>query len=232
MISLIIPVYNESEHLPSLLERIASMPFSDKLEVIVVDDSYNDLTIKSAEPFSSKLELKVIHRKKRLGLSSAVIEGFSAASYETLVCMDGDGSHPPEKIIELASKIEDGEPMVFASRNIPGGGCADDWSFVRKMISKICCTLVKPLTKVKDPMSGFFAVSKSFFKRVEPILKPVSYKIALELVVKGRLKQVCEVPFKFEERKAGSSKVNLTVIMGMVYHFISLFCWKIFVKKV
>lgn len=232
MISLIIPVYNESEHLPDLLDRILTLDLKDELELIVVDDSCDDLTVKSVEAFKDRLKLKIIHRKKRLGLSSAVMDGFSAASSDILICMDGDGSHPPEKISQLAAEIQNGESMVVASRNIPGGGCAEDWSFTRKLISKICCTLVMPLTGLKDPMSGFFAVSKSFFNDVKPLVKPLSYKIALELAVKGRLKNIKEIPFRFEERKAGSSKVNLSVIMGMIYHFIKLFCWRIFARSV
>ena len=230
MISLIIPVYNESEHLPDLLEKIYSLPIRERLEVIVVDDSYDDLTLKSTEPFRNKLNLQVIHRKKRLGLSSAVMEGFASASSNILICMDGDGSHPAEKISELAGQVESGELMVVASRNVTGGGCADEWSFLRKVISKFCCILVRPLTGLKDPMSGFFAISKSFFDDVKPHVKPLSYKIGLELAVKGRLKNISEIPFKFEERKAGSSKVNFSVIMGMLYHFMGLFCWKIFVR--
>ena len=232
MISLIIPVYNESEHLPQLLEEVSSLAFKDELEVIIVDDSYDDLTVNSTKPFQDKIQLNVIHRKKRLGLSSAVMDGFGAASGDVLVCMDGDGSHPPEKVMELAEAVRKGASMVVASRNIPGGGSADDWSFTRKLISKICCTLVRPLTGLKDPMSGFFALSETFFKEVSPRIRPLSYKIGLEFAVKGKLKEIPEVPFKFEERKAGSSKVNLSVIMGMVYHFIKLYCWRIFKGRV
>ena len=230
MISLIIPVFNESEHLPALLEKVLELSGETSLEVIVVDDSYDDLTVKSIEKFKEKIKLKIIHRKKRLGLASAVIEGFKAASGQVLVCMDGDGSHPPEKIAELAEKIKDGHSMAVASRNIPGGGCADDWSVTRKLISKICSLLVWPITSLKDPMSGFFAVSSDFFSKVESSLKPISYKIGLELAVKGKLKNIPEVPFKFEERKAGSSKVNFSVMAGMAWHFFKLYCWKIFIR--
>lgn len=232
MISLIIPVFNESQYLPDLLEKISEMPLNSDLELIVVDDSYDDLTVKSIESYKAKMKLKIIHRKKRLGLSSAVIEGFDAASSNILICMDGDGSHPPEIIEALAKEIESGNKMVLASRNIPGGGAAEEWSLLRRFISKACTLLVAPLSSLKDPMSGFFGVSGEFYKNVRPHLKPVSYKIALEIAVKGRLKNISEVPFRFEERKAGSSKVNLSVIVGMAYHFFSLYCWRIFARKV
>ncbi|MCM8525144.1 MAG: glycosyltransferase, partial [Lentisphaeraceae bacterium] len=172
MISLIIPVYNESENLPYLLGKVSDLPISKDIELIIVDDSYDDLTLKSTEPFKNKLKINYIHRKKRLGLASAVIDGFSAAGSATLVCLDGDGSHPVEKIEELAEKIEAGNAMALASRNVPGGGADEQWSSVRKFISWTCNLLVKPLTGLKDPMSGYFAVSKDFFDTVKPQLKP------------------------------------------------------------
>lgn len=230
MISLIIPVFNESEHLPNLLGKISSLFQNSEIEVIVVDDSSDDLTINSIDHYKKELNLKIIHRKKRLGLSSAVIEGFSVASTDILICMDGDGSHPPEIIKVLAEKITAGSAMVMASRNVPGGGAAEEWSFLRRAISKVCTLLVRPISSLKDPMSGFFGVSKQFFDEVKPALRPISYKIALELAVKGRLKNIPEVPFKFEERKAGSSKVNLSVMLGMAYHFLCLYFWKVFAR--
>lgn len=232
MISIIIPVFNESEHLPELLARIINVDFEESFEIIVVDDSYDDLTLKSAEPYMGKCKLQVIQRGKRLGLSSAVIKGFEQASGNFLICMDGDGSHPPEKIPELVKVLQAKEKMVIASRHVPGGGASSEWSMVRKLISKICTAVVRPITKIKDPMSGFFAITKEFFEDVRESLKPLSYKIGLEVAVKGNLRSVVEVPFKFEERKAGSSKVNLSVILGMIYHFFLLYCWKIFKRKV
>ena len=232
MISIVIPVFNESEHLPNLLERIIKVGFDDQFEIIVVDDSYDDLTQKSAEPYKNKCTLQVIRRGKRLGLSSAVIKGFENASGNFLICMDGDGSHPPEVISELVKFLKNSEKMVVASRHVPGGGSSTEWSIIRKLISKICTVLVRPITKIKDPMSGFFAISREFFETVRGDLKPLSYKIGLEIAVKGNLKSIKEVPFKFEERKAGSSKVNISVILGMIYHFFLLYCWKIFKSKV
>lgn len=61
--------------------------------------------------------MKVIHRTGKMGLSSAVIEGFSVSSGSILVVMDADLSHPPEKIPDMVNKIQSGEAeFVVGSR--------------------------------------------------------------------------------------------------------------------
>jgi dolichol-phosphate mannosyltransferase len=121
--------------------------------------------------------------------------------------------------------------MVVASRNIPGGGVSEQWSHSRRIISKLCCWMVGPLTTLKDPMSGFFAISSDYYQHVRNRVRPISYKIGLELAVKGELKQITEIPYTFEERIAGRSKVNSSVVLGMIYHFLQLYSWRLFHSK-
>lgn len=232
MISLIIPVLNESESLPTLLERICDLNISEPLEIIILDDSPDELTKQSIQIYFERLPLTYHHRKSRHGLSSTVMKGFELAQSDILICIDGDGSHPVEKIEELAECIKSGESMVVASRNIPGGGVSKRWSQSRKFISKLCCWLVSPLTSLNDPMSGFFAISSEYYQQVRNRVTPISYKIALELAVKGGLRQITEIPYTFEERIAGKSKVNTFVILGMAYHFIQLYTWRLLNFKV
>jgi len=231
MISLIIPVFNESESLPKLLERICRLDIAHELEIIVLDDSDNELTVQAALSFQDRLHLTLVHRHGRHGLSASVLKGFDLARSDVLICLDGDGSHPVEKINALAQKIKAGESMVVASRHVLGGGVAQNWSKPRRWISNFCCFLTSPLTPLKDPMSGFFAISADFYQKVRSKTKPISYKIALELAVKGGLPHISEIPYTFETRKAGSSKVNFPVIAGMVYHILRLYTYRFFYKS-
>ena len=228
MVSLIIPVLNESECLPKLLKRLQSLSISKDLEIIIQDDSYDDHTKTSVEPFKENLNLKFIHHKIRQGLSASVINGFDLAQSDVLICIDGDGSHPVEKIEELATRIKNGESMVVASRHVQGAGITKKWNPARRFISDFCCWLASPLTDLQDPMSGFFAISSDYYKQVRSKVKPISYKIALELAVKGNLCSIVEIPYTFEKRLAGSSKVNGKVILGMAVHLIRLYIFRIF----
>jgi len=124
-LSLVIPTYNEKENIQKLTKKIQEEFKENKIdgEIIMVDDNSPDGTGKILEDLKEKQKnLKVIHRKGKLGLSSAVLEGWKIADGEVLGVMDADWSHPPEKIKELFEAIEKGEAdFTIGSRHIKGG---------------------------------------------------------------------------------------------------------------
>lgn len=83
----------------------------------------------------------------------------------------------------------------------------EDWSLLRRVVSKGAILLTKPLTKVKDPTSGFFFVRKRLVG--EKRFTPIGYKILLELLVEGGYDSVKEVPYTFRNRQMGKSKLGL-----------------------
>jgi len=219
----IIPTYNEKDNLDELVRRVSESLKSSgqEPEIVIVDDNSPDGTGARAEELAKSFNVKVVHRSGKLGLSSAVMEGFEKASGEVLVVMDADLSHPPEKIPEMVVKITSGSAeMVVGSRHVPGGSIAD-WPFYRKIVSKGATLLARPLTKVKDPMSGFFALKRSVIDGVK--LDPVGYKIGLEILVKGKYTNVVEVPIHFANRKAGQSKLGGAVMLRYIDHVSTLY---------
>lgn len=220
---MIVPTYNEKDNLQELASRIfdACAKASIEAELVIVDDNSPDGTGAYAEELGKTRNIKVVHREGKLGLSSAVLDGFKAASGSILLVMDADLSHPPEKIPEMISKIESGEAeMVVGSRYVKGGSI-ENWPITRKMISKSATLLARWLTKVKDPMSGFFALKRSVVDGVD--LNPVGYKIGLEILVKGKYTKVAEVPIHFANRKAGTSKLGGTEVLKYLDHVTMLY---------
>ncbi len=216
---MIVPTYNEKDNIGELVQRIAKA--SPEAEVVIVDDNSPDGTSDNARELAKSFRVKVITRTGKLGLSSAVMEGFAAASGDILVVMDADLSHPPEKIPELVKKIESGEAeLAFGSRHVEGGSI-ENWPFYRKLVSKGAALLARGLTKVKDPMSGFFALKRSVIDGVA--LDPVGYKIGLEILVKGKYSKVVEVPIRFANRKAGKSKLGGSEMLRYIDHVSMLY---------
>jgi len=218
-----VPTYNEKENLDELVRRVQQACSSAGLsaELVIVDDNSPDGTGARAEEIAKSENLKVVHRSGKLGLSSAVLEGFKAASGSILVVMDADLSHPPEKIPEMVSKIESGEADVVVGSRYVRGGSVENWPFTRRIISKGATLLARWLTKVKDPMSGFFALKRSVIDGVP--LDPVGYKIGLEILVKGKYAKVAEVPIHFADRKAGKSKLGGGEYLRYIDHVIMLY---------
>jgi len=66
--------------------------------------------------------------------------------------------------------------FVIGSRYVTGGSTDENWGWFRKFNSRIATWLARPFTKVKDPMAGFFALSRQSFLRARNILNPVGYK--------------------------------------------------------
>jgi len=137
--------------------------------------------------------------------------------------MDADLQHPPEIIPDLVKALENGADMAFASRYVPGGGCPR-WGLVRRIISKgaikISHVLLPSSRKVKDPMSGFFIFKRENVETDR--LKPIGYKIALEILMVGNFKNVAEVPFIFEDRTAGASKLRAGTQVEYLKHVFDL----------
>lgn len=225
-ISLVIPTYKERENLPELIDRIRQVRDNNNLdmELIIVDDDSQD----GSEEYIQSLGLswcRIIVRKGEKGLSSAVLKGFEEAQGDIFVVMDADLSHPPEKIPEFIEQIQGGADMVIGSRYVAGGKTDEEWGIFRWLNSKIATLLARPLTSVKDPMSGFFALPRRVYEQSAP-LNPTGYKIALELLVKCPVKKVVEIPIYFYRRIKGKSKLTFEEQFKYLIHLRRLYFFK------
>ena len=218
-----IPTYNERPNLLELVNRIeqACKGADIRVEMVIIDDNSPDGTGAYAEDLGKDHDIKVIHRSGKLGLSTAVMSGFEVASGDIVVVMDADLSHPPEKIPEMIGRIESGDAQMVVGSRYVKGGAVENWPVHRRAISKGATLLARGLTKVKDPMSGFFAMKRSVVDDVE--LNPIGYKIGLEILVKGKYDSVVEVPITFADRKAGKSKLGASVYLKYLDHCTRLY---------
>lgn len=213
-LSLVIPTYNERENINAVIQRVYTTLTStdNEFDVIVVDDDSPDETWRLAEDMTAEYPaLKVIRRCNERGLATAVVAGWKAARGDILGVMDGDLQHQPEILKKMLEALSTSAvDVVIASRHVGGGGVSD-WNVIRRAISwgaTGLATLVLPgiLRHVRDPMSGYFLLRRSVLDGV--VLAPRGYKILLEVLAKGKYRSVKEVPYIFEERKIGSSKLG------------------------
>ena len=222
-LSIIIPTYNERENIQPLMERIQKAFPRDAYEVVFVDDNSRDGTadaIKSLKGYPVKL----LVRTDKRGLASAVMDGVELASAPVIGVMDADLQHPPEVLPTLLDSINAGADIAIASRYVEGGDCRG-WSLTRRVISKgaiMLAHLFLPLTrKVHDPMSGYFMFRKQSIDMKR--LKPTGFKILLEMLVAGGARQTTEVPYVFDVRSRGESKLSSRTQIDYLRHLWSLF---------
>jgi dolichol-phosphate mannosyltransferase len=222
-LSIITPTYNEAANIESLASKISTAIPDIDYELIVVDDDSPDKTWKIAQDLSKKYPIHVLRRKNKKGLSSAVLDGFKKAHGNLLCVIDADLSHPPEIIPDMIKILQrDKSDIVVASRY--SGGGTKDWPLKRKIFSRFATILARPITSVKDPMSGFFIVRKHVIQNSN--LVPRGYKILLEILAKCDYDKVSEYPFVFKDRAGGKSKLNLKISLEYVAQCLSLYAHK------
>lgn len=230
-LSIIVPTFREAPNIPILVREIseALATVIPDWELIVVDDNSQDGIISICESLRRQgLPLKLVVRKNKRGLATAVLEGFKEAKAPVFVVMDADLSHPPAAIPLLYQAIQNDADFAVGSRYMAGGGTDDKWTVYRYLNSKIASLLAKPLITASDPMSGFFALPRTVWERCDH-LSPVGYKIGLELIVKGKPKNLKEVPIYFRTRKLGKSKLSIKQQFLYLYHLCSLYRFKLMV---
>ncbi|UKY51826.1 glycosyltransferase [Streptomyces inhibens] len=238
-VSLIVPTFNEAANIDELLDGVcAAIPAGLEVEVLFVDDSTDD-TPEVIEKAAARcpMPVSVLHREvPEGGLGGAVVAGIARTSAPWIMVMDADLQHPPELLPQL---IEAGEraaaELVVASRYAEGGSRGGLAGGYRVAVSGASTALTKSLFPrllrgVSDPMSGCFAIRREAVDRAvqegetrqEGGLRPLGYKILLELAVRCRPRGVVEVPYEFGERFAGESKSTVREGLRFLRHLAEL----------
>jgi dolichol-phosphate mannosyltransferase len=223
---LVVPTYNERDRLPELVRAIFAAYDRAGIfgELVIVDDNSPDGTGGVADELARTLPIRVIHRAGKLGLGTAVVEGFNAAEAEIVGVIDADLSHPPELVPRMLDVMR-GEhaDLVIGSRYVPGGGTAN-WETSRLWMSKVACLMARGLTPVRDPTSGFFLMRRDRARGVT--ISAGGFKICLELLIRSEPRLVIEVPYVFKGRTAGESKMNLKEATGYLRQLRDLYAYR------
>lgn len=205
-VSLIVPTYNEAENIKPFIEEINEVV--DKtiadVEFIFVDDNSPDGTGNIIEELKSLYPIQCIHRPGKLGLGSAVIEGFKKSKREYIGVMDADLSHDPV-ILNAMLQALDICDIAIGSR-FALGSKVEDWKWWRRLTSVVGVRISELISGAKDPLSGFFVMKRSVIDGVE--LTTTGYKILFEILVKGKWKSIREFPFTFRIRTHSTSKLS------------------------
>lgn len=223
---IIIPTYNEAENIPLLADKLRQS-VDGTCDVLIMDDSPNTYTIAAAHQQGWEACWRTWCNREK-GLSPAVIDGIKMAvneGKEQIIVMDADLQHPPRTVAFILRALKDYD-FVVASRYVAGAGIRE-WSFKRRVISKVANWLAMPLMefKVHDMMSGFFGFRVEKLPELDS-LKPKGYKIGTELLVKGNWSNVLEIPYTFGTREAGESKLSSTQIAEYLKQLVNLYLYK------
>jgi dolichol-phosphate mannosyltransferase len=220
---MVMPTYNERARLAELADALfaAAAAASIDLELVVVDDNSPDGTGQLADELAASRNMRVVHRAGKLGLGTAVVAGFNVASAEILGVMDADFSHPPALVPRMLAVMRATDAdLLVASRYIRGGS-TPDWPWSRRMMSRFACLLARPLSPIRDASSGFFLIRKSIASGVG--IQAGGFKICLELLMRGRPVHLVEMPYRFDDREQGESKMSWKEAAGYLVQLKDLY---------
>ena len=225
-VSIVVPTYREAANIPALAERVhaALAGTGIEWELILADDGSDDGSAAVVAALAHRLPIRIeIRRERHRDLSRSVLFAIPLARFDRIVVMDADLSHPPERIVDLLSALDSDCDMVVGSRYAPGGLVDRAWSPWRLIGSRLATLLVRPLAGCTDPLSGFFAIDRRAVRDLHD-LRPIGFKIALEFMVRGRLR-IRDVPIDFRDRSRGRSKLGARQQLEFARHLYRLYAF-------
>lgn len=225
----IVPTYNEIENLKHIYARITTA--YKALDILIIDDGSPDGTGFLADKLAVKdKRVKVLHRSGKLGLGSAVIEGFRYAlshDYKLIITIDADLSHDPSnipKMISLMGKYD----LIIGSRYVRDGGMVN-WSIGRLLVSMFANYMLKKILGLvqKDCSGGFKCFTSDLLRKIN-IDRIISkgYVFYVEILYRAvRVDaRILELPIIFTNRDKGKSKLGLNEVLGYAINIMKLRC--------
>jgi len=218
-----VPTFNEAGTIGELLSGVEEH-CGYPLSVVVVDDGSEDGTIEIVREMAERYgNVVLVVREGKLGLGSAIVEGFRRALSlrprpSHIVTMDADLSHDPAEIPRLVESCVEGS-VVVGSRYVEGGEIVG-WSARRRAVSYVANLLARHVGGIplRDCTSGFRCYSSDLVAELLGGLRCGGYGIQIETLFQAvrRGHVVTERPIRFRERRSGESKLGAEDVWGFL----------------
>ena len=231
---LIIPTYNEKGNVEKLIYSLEKDIFphiqNHSMSILVVDDNSPDGTADEVKVLMGQYENISLLTGKKEGLGAAYIRGMTYAiekmDAQAMFEIDADLSHPPQKVGEFLSKMDEGYDLVIGTRYSGGGSIPSNWPIHRKIFSIFGNLLVRIILLrpyIHDWTGGFRLLKKEvFLKEKKELLNFNGYIFQISFLHKAARDgfKVAEVPFHFSDRTLGKSKIAPLGYIGNVLKYI------------
>lgn len=216
----VIPTYNEADNLPAITAELLALGI-EGLEILIVDDDSPDGTGQIGDELARLYPgvFHIMHRKGKLGLGTAYVQGFGWAlehGADFIIQMDADFSHSPTYIPKLLELIQEYD-VVVGSRYVEGGQLDERWSLGRWFLSWWANSIWTRLilgVHAKDATAGFKCWRRSALEQIGlNRIRSNGYVFQVEMAyVSEKIGlRILETPIYFEDRRIGQSKMSVPV---------------------
>ena len=169
--------------------------------------------------------MQVIHRAGKLGLGTAVVAGFGVASADVVGVMDADFSHPPALVPRMFAVLRATQRRRARRQPLRAGrqhaelAVSAPAAVARR---RACCA--RPLSPIRDAASGLLP-DPAIDRAAACTIKAGGFKICLELLVRGWPTRLVEIPYRFDDRELGESKMSMREAAGYLVQLKDLY-WR------
>jgi dolichol-phosphate mannosyltransferase len=221
--SLVIPICNEEEVLPRLVERITVLlrRLDGDTEVIFVDDGSQDGSVAYLrEIVAAEPGFRLVELSRNFGHQVAITAGMEVASGDAVIVMDADLQDPPEVVFDLVAKWKEGFEIVYARRVSRHGE-----SWFKRFTAGLFYRLLESLTPVRIPrdVGDFRLVGR---KAVETFRQMPEHDRFVRGMFGWMGFRQAAVPFERPPRMAGQTKYPFWKMMQLAVHGIVSFSEK------
>ena len=227
-LSVVVPLYNEEESLPHLVEQLlaALRPSGERFELVLVNDGSSDRTAEVLERLSRDIpELVGVVLRKNYGQTAAMAAGFDVAQGEVIVSLDGDLQNDPADIPMLLAKLREGYDLVSGWRHQ-----RQDAALQRKLPSKIANRLIGRVTGVRlhDYGCSLKAYSRDVLSDMRLYGELHRFLPALAFIEGAR---ITEVKVNHRARQFGSSKYGIDRTFRVLMDLLTVWFMKRFLTR-
>jgi undecaprenyl-phosphate 4-deoxy-4-formamido-L-arabinose transferase len=219
LISIVIPVFNESANLHALWTRLQPVVngLGRECEVVFVDDGSRDDSLDILRGFAATdARVRVVELARNFGQHSALLAGFRHCRGEIIVTLDADLQNPPEEISKLIDAIEAGNDVVGGWREE-----RQDRTY-RRMASRLHNRLTSAIVGV--PMHDYGCMLRAYRRHIIDTVIECDEKAAFVPALANTFaRRVAEIPVSHAERAGGESKYNLFSLAHLSLNLITGF---------
>ena len=217
-VSVVIPVYNEEESLPQLLERTikACQSLKPAYEIVLVDDGSRD---RSAELLTQAAEIPenqvvAVLLNRNYGQHSAIMAGFRQADGDLVITMDADLQNPPEEIPRLVEKAEEGYDVVGTRR----ANRQDSW--FRKTASKMINKMI--IAATGSAMGDYGCMLRAYRRHIiDAMLQCHERSTFIPILANTFARKTVEIDVRHAEREFGDSKYSFLKLINLMYDLLT-----------
>ncbi len=227
-LSVVVPLFNEAEGLPLLVEQLlaALRPLGQPFELVLVDDGSRDDTATVLEQLRGQVpELVAVLLRRNYGQSAAMAAGFDASRGEVVVTLDGDLQNDPADIPLLLSELERGYDLVSGWRHQ-----RQDAAVSRLLPSRIANRLIARVTGVR--LHDYGCSLKAYRREVVADLNLYGelhrFLPALAFIEGAR---ISEVKVNHRPRRFGSSNYGIDRTFRVLMDLLTVWFMKRFLTR-